>query len=147
MQQNQLTGKALKLTWAAQILAAVILGQTLFFKFTGAPEAVELFTTLGVEPFGRIGLGVVELVTVILLLVPRTAALGGLVTLGLMLGAVGSHLTVLGIEVAGDGGALFGMAVVTALAGGVIAFTRRAELPLVGERFVTAVDHRGSIAG
>ena len=52
MQQNQLTGTALKLTWTAQVVAAVILGQTLFFKFTGAPEAVELFTTLGVEPFG-----------------------------------------------------------------------------------------------
>ena len=147
MQSNQPTGAALKLTWTAQILAAAILGQTLFFKFTGAPEAVELFTTLGVEPFGRIGLGVVELLTVIALLIPRTAALGGLASLGLMVGAIGSHLTVLGIEVAGDGGALFGMAVVTALAGGVIAFTRRAELPLIGERFVTAVDHRGSIAG
>lgn len=147
MQRTQLTGKALKFTWAAQILAAVILGQTLLFKFSGAPESVELFTTLGVEPFGRIGLGLVELVAVVLLLLPRTAALGGLLTLGLMLGAVGSHLTVLGIEVAGDGGALFGMAVVTALAGGVIAYMRRAELPLIGGRLVTAVDRRGSIAG
>ncbi len=67
-------------------------------------------------------------------------------TVGLMLGAIGSHLTVLGIAVAGDGGALFAMAVVTALAGGVVAFARRAELPLIGERFATAVDHRGSTA-
>lgn len=147
MQSNRPTGAALKLTWTAQILAAAILGQTLFFKFTGAPEAVELFTTLGVEPFGRIGLGVVELLTVIALLIPRTAALGGLASLGLMVGAIGSHLTVLGIEVAGDGGALFGMAVVTALAGGVITYVRRAELPLIGERFTNAVDHRGSVTG
>ena len=135
MQQNSsesltltLTQTQPRLSWAAQVIAAVILGQTLFFKFTGAPEAVALFTKLGVEPFGRIGLGVVELIAVVLLLVPRTAALGGALTLGLMLGAVGSHLGPLGIEVEGDGGALFVMAVITLVAGALITWLRRRTL-------------------
>ncbi len=133
---------ATRATWTAQLVAAVILGQTLFFKFTGAPEAVELFTKLGAEPFGRIGLGIVELLTVLLLLVPRTAALGGLVTVGLMAGAVVSHLGPLGIEVAGDGGALFGMALVTLVAGAVVTWIRRAELPVVGARFAAPAEAR-----
>jgi len=118
-------------TWTAQITAAVILAQTLFFKFSGAEESVALFTKLGVEPYGRIGLGIVELVTVVLLLVPRTAAFGGLLTVGLMVGAVGSHLGPIGIEVNGDGGALFGMALVTLAAGLVTIWLRRAELPVL----------------
>ncbi|MBC8328734.1 MAG: DoxX family protein [Planctomycetes bacterium] len=123
-----------KLVWIAQIAAAAILGQTLYFKFSAAPEAVHIFSTLGVEPVGRIGLGVLELITALLLLVPRTAALGGLAAVGLMVGAIGSHLTVLGIEVQGDGGALFGMALVTLGAGAATAFLRRRELPVIGRR-------------
>lgn len=118
----------------AQIVAAVILAQTLFFKFSGAPEAVATFTKLGVEPWGRIGLGVVELVTALLLLVPRFAAVGGVVTVGLMLGAIGSHLGPLGIEVQGDGGQLFAMACITLLAGLVVTWARRRELPVVGPK-------------
>jgi len=124
-----------RIAWAAQIVAAVILGQTLYFKFSAAPEAVALFTKLGVEPWGRLGLGVVELVAVALLLVPRTAALGGAVAVGLMVGAVGSHLGPLGIEVEGDGGQLFLLALVTLVAGGVVAWLRRRELPWLGRRF------------
>jgi hypothetical protein len=60
-------------SWVGQITAAVILGQTLFFKFTGAPESKYIFTTLGIEPWGRIGTGILELITVVLLLSPRTA--------------------------------------------------------------------------
>ena len=123
------------LSWAAQVVAAVILGQTLFFKFTGAEEAVALFTKLGAEPYGRIGVGVIELITVIWLLVPRTAALGGALTVALMIGAVGSHLVALGIEVEGDGGTLFVMALVSLTAGATITFLRRAELPVLGSRF------------
>jgi len=123
-----LTPNQVRASWAAQVVAAVILGQTLFFKFSGAPEAVALFTKLGVEPFGRIGLGIVELIGVVLLLVPRTAAFGGALTLGLMVGAVGSHLGPLGIEVEGDGGALFAMAVITLAAGALITWLRRHTL-------------------
>ncbi len=130
-----LSTNASRIAWASQILAAAILGQTLFFKFTGAPEAVALFTKLGVEPFGRIGLGIIELITVVLLLVPRTAAIGSAVTLGLMVGAIGSHLTKLGIEVEGDGGALFGMALIAFAAGGTATWIRRDQLPILGAYF------------
>jgi uncharacterized membrane protein YphA (DoxX/SURF4 family) len=99
-----------------RIVAAVILLQTLYFKFTGAPESVDLFTKLGVEPWGRIGTGVVELFTGILLLIPSTAFLGAFLGMGVMTGAIGSHLLVLGIESAGDGGTLFILAIVVFIA-------------------------------
>ncbi len=100
------------LKWALRIIAAAILLQTLYFKFTGAPESIYIFTTLGIEPWGRIGSGVAELIASILLLIPRTTWLGAGLALGTMLGAIGSHLTKLGIEVQGDGGQLFILAVV-----------------------------------
>jgi len=121
--------------WAARVVAALIMGQTLFFKFSGAPEPIEIFTTLGVEPFGRFATAILELVAVVLLLAPvgaRGLAIGGALTVGLMAGAVGSHLTLLGIEVAGDGGTLFGMALVTLFAGAYVTWKRRADLPLIG---------------
>lgn len=102
-----------KLSWLFRILAAGILFQTLYFKFTGHPESVELFTKLGVEPWGRIGTGVMELITGILLLVPATVFYGALLGVGLMAGAILSHLMVLGIQSQGDGGTLFILALVT----------------------------------
>jgi uncharacterized membrane protein YphA (DoxX/SURF4 family) len=98
-----------------ELVAAVILLQTLFFKFTAAPESVYIFTTLGMEPYGRIGSGVAEACAVVLLLIPRTAWFGALLAMGIMSGAILSHLTVLGIEVQGDGGTLFVLALVVAL--------------------------------
>ncbi len=118
-----------------RLVAAVILAQTLFFKFTGAPEAVHIFTTLGVEPWGRIALGVVELLTAVGLLLKATRAFAGATTVGLMVGAVGSHLGPLGIEVQGDSGALFFMALVTLACGAVTTWVYRRELPIVGKRF------------
>lgn len=103
-------------SWVLQILAAAILGQTLFFKFTGAPEARHIFETLGVEPWGRYFTGAFELIAVVLLLIPRTAVFGSALAIALMLGAIGSHLGPLGIEVLDDGGTLFGMAITTLLA-------------------------------
>lgn len=117
------------LAWALQVLAAFILGQTLFFKFTGAAESIALFEALGAEPYGRWGTGLAELVAVILLLRPRWAALGGLLTAGLMVGAVGAHLTQLGIVWHDDGGLLFGMAVTALVSGLGVAFLRRGSLP------------------
>ncbi|MDI9365180.1 MAG: DoxX family protein [Flavobacterium sp.] len=99
-------------SWLLRIAAAVILLQTLYFKFTGNPESVELFTKLGVEPWGRIGTGVIELITGILLLMPATAFIGAFIGIGLMAGAILSHLTVIGIESKGDGGQLFMLAIV-----------------------------------
>ncbi|MGB0951738.1 MAG: DoxX family protein [Planctomycetota bacterium] len=124
-----------KITLVARLVAAVILGQTLFFKFTGAEESVHIFTTLGAEPWGRIGSGVAELIAVLLLLMPRTAAIGGAMTVGLMVGAVGSHLGPLGIDVQGDGGTLFTMALIALVAGAVVAWIGRRELPIVGGLF------------
>ena len=96
--------------WIARVLAALILGQTLFFKFTGAEESVALFTKLGAEPWGRIGSGVMELTACILLLINVTAKWGGLLSAGVMAGAIASHLFVIGIESQGDGGYLFMLA-------------------------------------
>jgi hypothetical protein len=124
--------------WVLQLTAAVILLQTLYFKFTGAEESVYIFTTVGAEPWGRIGSGILELVAALLLLVPATAALGGAMAAGLMAGAIMSHLTILGIDVKGDGGLLFGLAVVVFVAGLAVTFIRRADLPIVG-RYLGAV--------
>jgi hypothetical protein len=93
--------------WALRLLAAVIMLQTLFFKFTAAPESVYIFSTLGLEPWGRIGIGMLELVASILILIPRTTAFGAALALGLMGGALFFHVTKLGIVVQGDGGQLF----------------------------------------
>jgi putative oxidoreductase len=99
-------------SWGLRIVAAVILLQTLYFKFSGAPESVELFSKLGVEPLGRIGTGVIELVASILLLLPSTVFIGAFLSLGLMGGAILSHALVIGIESKGDGGQLFVLACV-----------------------------------
>ncbi len=99
-------------SWILRIVAAIILLQTLYFKFTAHPESVELFTKLGVEPWGRIGTGIIELMTSILLLVPATIFVGAFIGTGLMAGAILSHLTVIGIESKGDGGQLFMLAII-----------------------------------
>jgi hypothetical protein len=92
------------------ILAALLLLQTLFFKFTGAPESVYIFNQLGIEPYGRIGTGVLELIISGLLLFKRSSLIGGIIGLGVISGAILSHIFVLGIEVQNDGGMLFMMA-------------------------------------
>jgi len=130
-----LRGKTLAASWICQLLAAGILGQTLFFKFTAAPESVYIFTTLGIEPWGRIGSGIAELIAAALLLFPATAALGGLLTMGVLTGALVAHLTRLGIEVQGDGGLLFLLAVVAFAAGAVVVALRRRQIPFIGDRF------------
>src|SRR5688572_11093712 len=99
------------MSWALQLLVAGILLQTLFFKFTGAAESVYIFSTLGAEPWGRIGSGVVELIATVLLLIPLTTTIGAALALAVITGAIVSHVTILGIQVQGDGGLLFGLAV------------------------------------
>ncbi len=122
-----------RVAWTLQVVVAAILLQTLYFKFTGAPESVYVFSTLGLEPAGRIASGIAELVASVLLLIPGTAAVGALVAAGVMVGALGSHLfTPLGIEVMGDGGLLFGLAVTVFVSSLVVLWLRRRELPLVG---------------
>jgi hypothetical protein len=91
----------------AAYVAAIILLQTLYFKFTAQPESVYIFSTLGIEPYGRIGSGVAELIASILLLIPKTRVYGSILGIGVISGAILSHLFVLGIEVQNDGGTLF----------------------------------------
>jgi len=98
------------LFWTCRIVAAIIMLQTLYFKFTGASESVEIFTRMGMEPWGRYGTGFAELVASVLLLINRTAWAGAVMAVGIMGGAIVSHLTILGIEVQGDGGYLFFLA-------------------------------------
>ena len=99
------------ISWIAASISALIMLQTLYFKFSAAPESVYIFTTLGLEPYGRIGIGVLELIASILLLIPITRIFGAGLGLGLMAGAVFSHLTQLGISVMNDGGYLFILAI------------------------------------
>ncbi len=101
--------------WVFKLVAAAIMLQTLFFKFTAAPESVYIFSTLGVEPYGRIGTGIIELIASILLLIPRTTFIGAMLGLGTMMGAILSHIFILGIAVQNDGGKLFVLGLITAL--------------------------------
>lgn len=119
----------------ARLLVAAILLQTLYFKFTGAEESKYIFTQVGAEPFGRYASGVVELIASILLFVPRFVWLGAALAIGVMSGAIFTHLTILGIEVQGDRGLLFGMACVVFLCSAVVLWHKRSDLPLVGWLF------------
>jgi hypothetical protein len=120
--------------WVLQVVAAVILFQTLFFKFTGAKESVYIFSTLGMEPWGRIGSGIAELIASVLLLIPRTAVFGAILSLGVISGAIVSHLTKLGIALpaVGDHGELFALAVVVFVASALVLVIRRHEIPVIG---------------
>lgn len=119
-------------SWILRIVAAVILLQTLFFKFTAAPESVYIFTKVHAEPWGRIGSGVIELIAAILLLWPRYTWLGSLLTLATATGAILSHLTLLGIEVQGDKGLLFALAITIFVASALNLFLHRSEIPVIG---------------
>jgi hypothetical protein len=125
----------LLLSWACRLIAAVILLQTLFFKFTAAPESVYIFTRVHAEPWGRIGSGVIELMAASLLLIPRTVWAGALLAIPVMAGAILSHLTVLGIEVMGDGGLLFALALIVFFSSTVTLVLHRTQIPVIGKRF------------
>jgi len=120
---------------ALRIIVAVILIQTLRFKFTAHPDSVYIFETIGLEPFGRIGIGVLELIAGLLLLFRKTTWAGALLTVGLMAGAIMMHLTQLGIEVRNDGGVLFYTALATFVMALILLVTYRKELPIVGSKF------------
>lgn len=119
---------------ALRIITAIILIQTLWFKFTAHPDSVYIFTKVGIEPYGRIGTGIMELIAGILLLIPRTVWVGAGLTVGIIAGAVFSHLTFLGIEVNGDGGSLFYLAVFTLVSSSIILWTYRFDIPIIGEK-------------
>jgi hypothetical protein len=111
----------------AKGVAALIMLQTLFFKFTASPESVYIFTQVGIEPWGRIGSGVAELIASVLILIPRTAWVGAGLGLGVMAGAIASHLTILGVEVMGDGGQLFIYALLVSFSCAYILYSTRRE--------------------
>ena len=121
------------LSWLLRITAAVILAQTLFFKFTAAPESVYIFDKVGLGALGRIGSGIAELIAVILLLIPGTVWLGAALALAVMGGAIMSHLTVLGIVVMDDHGLLFGLALTVALCSATLLLIHRRSIPVIGK--------------
>lgn len=133
-----MSSKIIVVSWVCRIIVAIILFQTLFFKFTGAEESKYIFSTLmgpELEAYGRIGSGVVELIAVILLLIPGTAWLGALLALGTITGAIMSHLTLLGIVVKDDGGLLFMLAVTVFVLSAVTLLIHRRDIPVLGSVF------------
>jgi uncharacterized membrane protein YphA (DoxX/SURF4 family) len=126
--------------WAARIIAAVILLQTLFFKFTGAEESKYIFSKLNAEPWGRIGSGVVELIAATLILIPATTWIGALLGLGTMTGAILSHILILGISVKNsdgteDNGQLFIYAVIVFIASAYLVWMHRKSIPVLKNFF------------
>ena len=128
---------SLSLYWSARLIAVIILSQTLFFKFSGAAESIYIFTTVGMEPWGRIGIGILEFVAAAILLFNKTAWFGAVLAPGLMLGAIGMHLTKLGISVQGDGGYLFFLAVLVAVCSAFVLLRNKAKVESV-IRFLAA---------
>ena len=131
---SELTKHQKIVSWISRLAAAGIFFQTLFFKFTGAPESVYIFEQLGAEPWGRIGSGVAELVAGVLLLIPATVAVGAVLSLGIISGAIMSHFTVLGLVVQNDGGTLFVLACVVFVSAAIVAFLHRREVPILGPK-------------
>ena len=124
------------LYWAVRLIAAIMMVQTLYFKFTGAEESVYIFTTLGMEPWGRIGVGILELVASVLILINFTAWMGAALALGLMGGAIIMHLTKLGIEVRGDEGQLFYYALIVAVCSMVVLVMNKERILTFGKKIV-----------
>lgn len=124
-----------KLSLILRLIAAGILFQTLYFKFSGAPESIYIFTKLNVEPWGRLLAGGSELVAGILLCIPATQVLGALAGLGIISGALLSHIAILGIEVQGDGGLLFTLALIVFICClGIIYINRQSLIQWVNEK-------------
>jgi hypothetical protein len=134
---NTLSKMKRAVSWICRLTAAVILLQTLFFKFTGAPESVYIFTKVGLEPWGRYGSGLAGLIAAILLLTPRFVWAGAMISLGVISGAIVSHLTVLGIVVQDDHGLLFALAIVVFITSAVTLCLHRWQIPFLPERFKT----------
>ncbi len=116
-----------------RIIIAVILVQTLRYKFTAHPDSVYIFTKVGLEPYGRIAIGIFELIAAILILIPKTIWVGALLTLGIISGAIFMHLTNLGIDINGDGGMVFYMAIAVFVLSLVILWMNRKSLPFIGK--------------
>ncbi len=117
-----------------RLVVAVILLQTLYYKFGGHEDSLYIFEKTGLGDAGRIGSGIAELIAAILILIPRTAWLGAALTVGIISGAIFMHLTTLGIEINGDGGTLFGMAVAVFVLSLITLLINRKSIPIIGEK-------------
>ncbi len=126
--------KYLTLANVLKVVVAIILLQTLFFKFTGAEESVYIFTTVGMEPWGRYGSGFVELIATIVLFFPATTWLGALLALGTISGALFFHFTKLGFVVMDDGGTLFIMACIVFVSCLILLWKNRKMIPVIGKK-------------
>lgn len=122
----------------SKIMIAFIFIETLFFKFSAAQESVELFTKIAGddEALMRVGTGILELLAAILLFIPKKAWLGAGLAIGLMGGAIMSHLTIIGVEHNNDGGLLFGAAILTFMAGWLVLYKVKHQIPIIGKRFL-----------
>lgn len=118
-----------------RIVIAIILIQTLRFKFTAHPDSVYIFTQVGLEPYGRIGIGILELIAGILILIPKTAWFGSLMVIGIIGGAIMMHLTKLGIDINGDNGVLFYTAITTFVLAIISLWFARKDIPFIGQKF------------
>ena len=118
-------------SWICCLLAAGIMSETLFFKFTGAQESIYIFKRMGTEPWWRWGQGIWELLASVCLLTRRLKWAGGVLGTGAMLAAILSHMTWLGFSILGDHGLLFGMAVVSFISCCTVLFIHRHEIPFV----------------
>jgi uncharacterized membrane protein YphA (DoxX/SURF4 family) len=119
------------LPWIARLVAAFLMLQTLFYKFTASAESVFIFKTLGMEPWGRIGSGIAELIASVLILIPQTTVWGALLGLGIMSGAILSHLTILGVKVENDGGLLFIYALLVFISCLYLVWINRRKVPVL----------------
>lgn len=116
------------ISFVLRITIAVIFIQTLYYKFTAHPDSVYIFSTLGIEPYGRIGLGIAELITALLLFLPRTKLLGIFLSFGIICGAIASHFLVIGTEIKGDSGGLFSLALIVFSICLILFFIHRSEI-------------------
>jgi hypothetical protein len=128
---DTLTHRQRVVSWICQLIAAGIMIETLFFKFTAAPESVYIFRKMGTEPWWRWGQGIGELLASICLLLPPLRWMGGILTTGAMLAAILSHMTWLGYSILGDHGLLFGMAIVTFICGFTVMLLHRHSIPWI----------------
>lgn len=117
-----------------RIVVAVLLLQTLYFKFSAHPDSVYIFTQVGLEPLGRIGIGVLELISAILILNPKTIWAGATLTIGIISGAITIHLTQLGIAINNGGGLLFYMALLVLILSLIILINERKSIPIIGNK-------------
>ena len=123
------------ISWVLRLTVSAILLQTLYYKFTAHPDSVHIFSALVVEPWGIIGHGIVELITSVLILIPKTKMIGMVNSLGIILGAIFSHILVLGFNVSNDGGKLFTLAIIVFIASGSFLILHQNELKSLIHRF------------